>query len=106
AGIGGAPGAGGVESVAAVTSEVGHGAEDGDGRTAASVGGCGRIKGPGAGAFDGLVRHAGDGRRRVILHRHSLAARARAKVGGYVQKQRESVATNASGTESDGELVC
>src|SRR5439155_15388760 len=52
AGIGRPPGARGIEGVATVTGDVGHGVEDGDGYAAASIGGGWRIKGPGTGAFD------------------------------------------------------
>src|SRR5439155_1666882 len=80
-GIGGPPGAGGIEGVAAVTSEVGHGAEDGQGYVAARVARRGRIEGPGAGALDDLVGYAGDGRRGVVFYRHLLAAVGRVAAG-------------------------
>src|SRR5439155_12925583 len=68
ASIGRPPSARGVESVAAVAGEVGHGPDDGDGHAAASVAGAGRVKGPGAGALDGLVGQAGNGWFRSVLH--------------------------------------
>ena len=57
-----------------MASEVGHGADDRDGRVAARVNGSRRIKCPGARALDGFVGHAGDRRRGVIFHRHHLTA--------------------------------
>src|SRR5206468_1777546 len=74
ASVRGPPGARGVEGIAAVTGEVGDRADDGDGHLAARVTGARRIKGPPAGALDGLVGHAGDGRRRVIFRRYGLPA--------------------------------
>src|SRR5205823_1642523 len=59
---------------AAVTGDVGHGTEDGDGHVAASVAGRWRIKSPGARTFCGFVRHADDGRLGRVNHRHLQAA--------------------------------
>src|SRR6266567_3659655 len=56
AGVSGRPGAGGVKSIAAVTSGVGHRADDRDGDVGpAVVGGGGRVKGPGCSKLHGLV---------------------------------------------------
>src|SRR5207249_1066186 len=81
AGIGCPPGAGGIEGVAAVTGEVGDGAEDGDGHVATGVTGGRRIEGPVAGALDDFVSHASDGGRCVIFQRHLLAAVGRVAAG-------------------------
>src|SRR5205823_6302865 len=74
AGIRCAPRARGVEGVTAVTSEVGHGADDGDGYTTAVVAGRRRIERPGAAALDDFVGHAGNCRRTMVFHRHRLTA--------------------------------
>src|SRR5439155_15634806 len=74
AGIGRPPGARGIEGVPAVTAEVGHGAEDGDGHGAAGVAGGRRIERPCAGALDGLVGHTRYGWRGGVNYRHFLAA--------------------------------
>src|SRR5207253_2569037 len=81
AGVGRPPGARGVKSVATVTGEVGHGVDNRDSRTATGVAGCWRVKRPVAGALDGLVAHAGNQRRGVILQRHLLAAIGRVAAG-------------------------
>src|SRR5439155_9921105 len=74
AGIGRPPGARQVEGAAAVPGGVGHRVENADGRSAASVTGARRIKGPDAAALDGLAARTGNGRRSVIFQRHFLAA--------------------------------
>src|SRR6266567_4697029 len=55
-GVGGRPGASGVEGIAAVTGGVGHGADHRDGEVGtAVVGGSGRVKAPGRSKLDCLV---------------------------------------------------
>src|SRR5436305_9947661 len=54
------PGACGVESTAAVTGQIGYGADDGEGGVAATVDTGPRINRPDAGALDGLFGHGSD----------------------------------------------
>src|SRR5204862_6895430 len=60
--------------LAAMTGQVGHGANHGDGHVSASIESDWWVESPDAGALDNLVAHAGNDRRGVIFHCHLLAA--------------------------------
>src|SRR5207247_11371625 len=74
----------GGESVAAVAGGVGNSVEDGDSHAAAGVAGGRRIKGPSAGALNGLVSRAGDRWLGGVTHGDRLNAigAVAAQIGG------------------------
>ena len=72
--IRGLPGPRGGKRIAAAAHDVGHGANDNDGNSPAGVRSGRRIETPIAGAFHGFARQATNGRRRMVFHRHGLAA--------------------------------